>query len=375
MTALIVAVSGRALAAAARRAGEPVLVADFFGDVDTRALAPWIRLPGDLAGGIEAAGLGAMLRQLPQPIDAVVYGAGLERDPDLLEALAAVAPLRGNTAATVATVKDERRFAALLARLGLPHPEIAARPARLDGWLRKERGGSGGTHVQDAPGHPAEAGGRSYFQKRARGTPVSALFVANGSEARIIGFSEQWTAPAAAAPFRYGGCAGPLALAPRLAAEIAEACSALTIAAGLVGLNSLDLLIAGDAFTVLELNPRPGATLDLFDAPPLPPLWRWHRDGAAGRLPAAGSLAMALPPRAAAVVYAPRPLRVPRAIAWPGWVSDRPPPLSTIDAEEPVCTVLAAGDSVAAARAAAAARADAILRALEPASSALPESA
>jgi predicted ATP-grasp superfamily ATP-dependent carboligase len=372
MTTLIVAVSGRALAAAAHRAGERAIVADFFGDLDTRALAPWVRLPGDLSTGIDPAGLREMLRELP---GAIVYGAGLERDPDLLDLLAAAAPLHGNTGTTVAEVKDEARFAALLARLGLPHPEIASGPTSGHGWLRKERGGSGGTHVQRASGHPAEAGGRFYFQRIAPGTPLSALFVAHGSEARVIGFSVQWPAPSEAAPYRYGGCAGPVALPDRLAAEIGEACSALAAATGLVGLNSLDLLVDGDAFTILELNPRPGATLDLFDAPPLGPLWRWHAESVAGRLPPGDLRALPLPPRAAAIVYAPRTLRVPRGMRWPAWVSDRPAPLTMIAAEAPVCTVHASGESAGAARAAAAARAEAILEALEPASSTLSESA
>ncbi len=39
-----------------------------------------------------------------------------------------------------------------------------------------------------------------YYQERVEGRAVSALFVGNGSRARVLGFSEQWTAPIAAQP-------------------------------------------------------------------------------------------------------------------------------------------------------------------------------
>src|SRR5260370_18189634 len=49
---LIAALSGRALAAAARRAGYQPLVADLFGDVDTQAIAAAsVRVPGNLPAG------------------------------------------------------------------------------------------------------------------------------------------------------------------------------------------------------------------------------------------------------------------------------------------------------------------------------------
>jgi predicted ATP-grasp superfamily ATP-dependent carboligase len=361
MTILVAALSGRALAAAARRAGDRALVADFFGDLDTRALGPWIPLPGDLAHGIDRAGVYRMLRHLPEPIDGIVCGSGFEAAPELLDDMGSFAPLLGNRAEVVAGIKDENRFAALLRSLGLPHPRIAAHPAGECGWLRKKRGGAGGTHVQWA-GRDAADG--DYFQELAAGRPVSALFVANGSEARVLAFSEQWTAPTEAAPFRYGGCVGPVEAAPRLRVDVAEACSALAAATGLVGLNSLDMLVEDEAFTVLELNPRPGATLEIFDAAPWPPLWRCHLEGVAGRLPLE-SIPAAETVRAAAIVYAVTPVRVPAGFAWPDGSADIPAQHTVIAGGNPVCTVRAEAASVAAVRAAVEARARRIRGALE----------
>ena len=79
---LIAAISGRALAAAARRAGYRPLVADFFCDTDTMALAERaVKLPGDLQNGIDGERLIETLRQLAgndRPV-AVVLGSGFER--------------------------------------------------------------------------------------------------------------------------------------------------------------------------------------------------------------------------------------------------------------------------------------------------------
>jgi predicted ATP-grasp superfamily ATP-dependent carboligase len=365
MAILILALSARALAQAARRAGVEVAVADLFGDVDTRSLASWHRLPGSLERGIDGAGLLALVRALRARVDGVVYGAGFEADPALLGELARIAPLIGNPADEVAAVKDPFRFAGLLRRLDLPHPEVAALPPPGTRWLRKLRGGSGGSHIERTAAGALVADGRHYFQAPASGNPVSALFAANGRAARVIGLSAQWTDPMATRPFRYGGCAGPVHLAPKLAAEIERACHAIAGAAGLVGLNSLDMLVTGDAFTILEVNPRPGATLDVFDTPSGPSLWECHVTAAQGELPAAAPAGLS-GARAAVVVYADQARHVPAAFAWEGGIADIPAPESRIPTGAPVCTIMAAGPHAGAARALAEERAAALLARLPP---------
>lgn len=363
MAILVAALSGRALAAAARRTGETVMVADLFGDEDTRALAPWTRLPGDLASGVRRDGLREIADALPGPVDGIVYGAGFEQAPDLLHELSRRAPLLGNPPEVVTAVKEPFSLAALLARLGLRHPAVAAAPPPGGDWLYKRRGGSGGGHIRPAGVAPTPADPRDYCQERKSGDSVSALFVANGSGARVLGFSRQWTAPTHAAPYRYGGCAGPMELPKRLANRIEEGCDALAAATGLVGVNSLDLLVAGGDFVVLEVNPRPGASLDVFDGPDLQ-LWDLHRRAVAGALP---TRKQALPSpgyRAAFVLYADRPRLVPPRLRWDDWIADRPAPSSVIPPDAPICTVLGEGADFAAARDLALRRADAILRSL-----------
>jgi len=88
---LIAAVSGRALAASARRAGLTPLVADFFADADTQELAPAHRkLPGDIARGMTwkalAPALDALAEAAPSPVLGLVYGSGFEGSPRTFEA-------------------------------------------------------------------------------------------------------------------------------------------------------------------------------------------------------------------------------------------------------------------------------------------------
>jgi predicted ATP-grasp superfamily ATP-dependent carboligase len=367
---LVAALSGRALAAAAHRAGDRVVVLDLFADRDTATLAERsLRLPSALMG-FDRNVLIAAAAEIAPEMRGLVYGAGFEHDTDLLASLASRLRLLGNAPETVAAAKNPIRFAALLARLGLPHPPTTTTPPPAGGdWLAKAAGGSGGGHIVSAE-HLSAAPGR-YFQQRMPGRPLSALFLADGRAVRIIGFSEQWVAADAAAPFRYGGCAGPTQPPRKLTAAVVEACAALADALGLVGLNSLDLLLDGAEFQVLELNPRPGATLDVFDGRGETSLWRWHLDAVAGRLPPAGVPRGAA--RAAAVVYAPWDIAIPEALSWPDWAVDRGPAGTVVKRGGPVCTVTAAAATVAAAREGAERRAAQLLHRLDVARIAPPE--
>jgi uncharacterized protein len=346
--ALIAALSGRALAAAASRAGERAVVLDLFADRDTaRHAQACVAVPRGPHGFARDTIVAAVAR-LAGEVRGLVYGAGFEHDPALLGELAGLVPLLGNSPETVAAAKDPLAFAALLARLGLPHPPTTRAPPGDDGWLCKMIGGSGGRHIAPAG---AAAGPNAYFQRRVAGRAVSAAFLADGRSAHVLGFTEQWTAGDAASPFRYGGCAGPVRLSPVLGAAIDAACRAIAAALGLVGLNSLDLLVDGERFHVIEVNPRPGATLDIFDGRGGAFLWRLHLDAVAGRLPPTTSHDAPAEARAAAVIYASDRVVIPAAMTWPAWTADRGTAGTIIDRGEPVCTVRARAATATAARA------------------------
>ena len=196
---------------------------------------------------------------------AFVYGAGFEDRAGLLELVAQRWTLFGNPPAVVRSVKDPVRLAELCAALNIPHPKISARMPR-DGrhWLVKSAGGSGGTHVAPAGAFRAEDE-KIYFQRIAAGEPVSILFLGDGAKALVVGLSRQWAAPAPGEPFRFGGSLRPAGLSPGLETRLRRAAEAITAACGLRGLNSIDFLVEGSEYTLIEVNPRPGATLDIFE--------------------------------------------------------------------------------------------------------------
>jgi uncharacterized protein len=346
---LIAAISGRALAQSAHRGGYQPLVADFFGDQDTLQVAKdHVRLPGTLARGIEAPALFKALKTLAarhQPIG-IICGSGFEDRPHLLGHIAERWRLFGNGAAVVAKVKDPATLSAICGEAAIPVPEFCLeKPSPAADWLAKRKGGAGGGHIK--PAEEATRGG-VYYQRNVPGVPISALFLANGASPTVLGFSSQWALPTADKPYRYGGAVQPANLTARIAASLTAAVQRLSAAAALVGLNSADFIVAGEQFWLLEVNPRPGATLDIFE-PAQDSLVSLHMSACTGLLPPAPSYCGRA--RAAAIVYAEHDIAPFPALSWPHWTADRPQPGIAIKAGEPLCTVYACGADATRARA------------------------
>lgn len=361
-TVLIAAASGRALAASARRAGYAPLVTDFFGDEDTIAAAQaHVRIRPHNGRSMDPDELIAAFHALAATHDpsGAVCGTGFEDRPDVLARIAQHWTLIGNSPATVARIKDPTFLAVLCRRCGIPHPDTRPDlPNDAAGWLAKRSGGAGGTHIRIVAGERT-APEAYYFQRRVSGDPVSALVLADGHSAMILGFSAQWSSPAPEQPFRYGGAVQPAPLTRETAGALTGAVQQLTSLISLVGLNSFDFLVDGRAFHLLEINPRPGATLDIFEPRGGASMFAMHVEACRGILPDA-------PPTygraaASAIVYADRDIpRIP-FLSWPGWVGDRPIAGSSISAQSPLCTVFASAATAALARKLADRRARAIL--------------
>ena len=339
---LIVAVSGRALAQSARRGGYRAVVLDLFADRDTRAVASASRrigVPGTLR--IDPSRLIGAARRLA-PGSGLVYGSGFEGRPRLIQRLSRGRPLYGNTPETLAAVRDPARFFPLLRRLGLPFPAVRlTRPARPKDWLIKRPASAGGTGVLPAP--MAAAGDGEYYQRLEPGDTLSATFLANGRRARVLGFNRQWTAPRPARPYLYGGAVGGIRLRPRLRREIEDALDALVLETGLVGLNGLDFLLQGERWLVLELNPRPTATFELYDADYPAGLVQWHVRACGGELPARAAVPRAV--RAHAVVHAIASADE-GSMRFPRWCRDLPMRGTRFAPGDPICTVHASGPDV-----------------------------
>lgn len=346
---LIAAISGRALAQSAHRGGYQALIADFFADQDAvQAAKDYVRLAGTLARGIEEDALLSALSALSaryHPLG-IVCGSGFEDRPQLLERIAERWRLFGNAAAIVAKVKDPKTLSAICCAAAIPVPDFClAKPERPADWLAKRKGGAGGGHIR-----PAEKAirDRIYYQRKVPGVPISALFLADGARAFVLGFSSQWHSPTADKPYRYGGAAQPAILPARIAVSLTAAVVRLSAAAALIGLNSADFIVDGERFWLLEINPRPGATLDIFELTE-PSLFSLHMAACTGQLPSTPRYSGRA--RAAAIVYAENDIASFPALTWPHWAADRPQQGIAMKAGEPLCTVYACGADTTEARA------------------------
>jgi len=351
-TVLIAAFSARALAASARRAGYKPLVVDCFGDEDTISIAEgWRCLPARVQVGFTfrplLAALESLVAEASSPPIGLVLGAGFECNPRLVAKLAEHFTLIGNDAGTIWRAKHPQQFFSVLNDLGIPHPETRLdAPDETSGWLMKRIGGSGGLHIHTCPAKP-RPDKRRYFQKRAAGEQVSLMGLVSDKSAAFAA-SRQWTSPLLRRPFRYGGAVGSLLLDEDLEARLIEMSLAVSEALLLKGIVSFDYLVEDGNSLLLEVNPRPGATLDVFDDA-AGTVFKAHVEAARGGDPAALLASEWHPPvaRAAAFLYADRgPLSV-APVDWPAWAADRPRPGSVIGAGQPLATVIAEGVSVA----------------------------
>ena len=331
---LIAAASARPYVRAAAAAGYQVIAADIFGDEDTRRNAFEVL---QLAYGQHGFDANDVRRQLLPRLRngdiGFVFGSGFEHAPELIDEIAAVAPVWGNASGVVRAVKSPSSFFNALARLRIPAPSWSAHP--VDGWLCKAEGGSGGTHVS-----AHSIGGAGYFQQPLPGSPFAMLFLADGRDAVEIGIHAQKLAPTVATPFRYGGAVSRAILPDGVKAGMFQAAQSLTREFGLRGLNSLDCMVDGEAWWVLEINPRLSAGFGLYDAASEGArLFEAHLRACEGVLDWQERPESA---RAHLIYYAHEDLIIPTGLAWPDWVADIPPAGTTVRYGDPLCSILAA---------------------------------
>ncbi len=342
MKVLVVAVSARMLAQLAVADGYRVTALDRFGDVDLRALAS-----GATAANNDA--LAALAADVD--CDAVVYGAGFENRPDLVEQLAHGRELLGTPPELLAAVRDPWAVAAAARSAGARAPESrradelprttgAARRGRdADMWLRKPRRGGGGRGVR------RWAGGRlrptEILQRRVRGLSCSAVAIGDGRRAAVLGLTEQLHRPSG---FQWTGNVAPPRLPEEERAELdgqlGAVCAEMAARFGVRGAFGVDAVWDGRHAWVLEVNPRPPAGLELFG----PCSFEAHIRGARGLgLPPAGTPPITRCARVKLVLFADRDLRAPDPGWWPAaLVRDIPHAGEMIRQDAPVCTLISA---------------------------------
>jgi uncharacterized protein len=322
---LLVAVSARMLAELAVRSGHDVVAFDRFGDMDLRALCPAHGVPARMAEIVEAAARA----EAPS----VICGAGLENRPDLVKRLSEGRELLGCPPSVLARVRDPATLSASLRAAGFHYPRTSGSGPPARRWLRKPVRGGGGRGIREWGGEELPDG--VMLQERIDGVPCSVAAVGDGSAAAVLGVTAQLIGRASLGGRGYAWCGN----VTRASMPEADAiCSHLAADFRLIGLFGVDFVWDGEHAWVVEVNPRPTGSLELFGAG----VFDAHLDACAGRLPAPAVAGEGSAGKA--IVYATRETDVGDTRGWPArGIRDVPHPGERIDAGNPICTLLATG--------------------------------
>lgn len=353
MRILVLAVSTRAMTAAAIRGGRDVVAVDFFADRDQVLLAETFALGRDLGLALNAEGLGQAARRVAA--DAVVYGANLENHAEVVARLAGECEVLGNPAEVLLEVRDWALLRRVCEGSGIAHPvtllpgeEAGAGPGR---WLRKRVRSGGGHGVRYWDGTLLDAD--HVLQSEVDGLPASVAFVADGRDCRILGLSEQLIGCAALGSSGFGWCGNihPLDLSAAesdtVIAEIRHAARTLTRHFGLRGVNGMDVVVGRDRRGivrphVIEVNPRYSGSMELLEDACGANVFSAHVDACAGKLPDADVVQPVVPGFfGKAIVYARRRVTTPDTDTWLArGVRDVPRSRQVIAEGHPICTVV-----------------------------------
>lgn len=353
----IVGASVRAAAHSAVRAGFDVVAADLFADRDLSAVCPTTRVseyPDELPRWLAEV-----------EADAWMYTGALENRPDLLRQMEKLKPLWGCSADAVERARDLSCLHAVLSKAGLNFPETRSTPdgLPLDGsWLCKlphSSSGSGVRALDSAEARERAITAGALFQKRfTRGESAAVIFALNASEALTLGVSRQLVgcAETGAGPYQYCGSLCPLQVSDAVQQDLTKLGALLAGPLGLRGLVGVDVWIESGKLSVLEVNPRYTASVEVVERATGFNALTPHASAFGGNVPPPGSLASPdFAPCGKLILFAKQPVTISDEFSdwvfgqamrsrWP-LVADVPAAGQQISAGEPVLSLLAAGDS------------------------------
>jgi len=262
---VIAGASTRAAAVSARRAGYAPLCADLFADADLQQIAEVRIVENSPAGYVDAA------RTMPP--SCWMYTGALENHPRVVAEVSKRHRLLGNPAEVLQTIRDPFAVCETLRQSGLNALDVCPAndpPPRNGEWLRKPIRSAGGRGIivwnETSQQTPADDE-RHVFQRRATGTPMSAVFLSSRLQCRLMGFTRQLVGESElhARPFAYCGSVGPVQLPPRLEEQITRIGRVLADAFELRGLFGIDCRVDATAAHVVEVNPRYTASCEVLE--------------------------------------------------------------------------------------------------------------
>ncbi|MBW8883297.1 MAG: ATP-grasp domain-containing protein [Planctomycetia bacterium] len=358
---ILLGASVRAAAHSALRAGYQPYAIDLFADRDLAAVAPAVKIaryPRDFPDALAAA-----------PSAAWIYTGGLENHPRIVDRLAALRPLLGNPGDVLRQVRDPMQIGRLAGEADCRFPPTRCRTSAHgltdernkttpSQWLVKPLRSSGGVAIRMTTSNDLMYPPRgTYLQQQIAGDSLSAVFVAAGGGARLLGATKQLLGRdfGLSRPFLYVGSVGPIALAEEDRRRMQSLGNLLAECFRVVGLFNVDFVRNEAGLWPLEVNPRYSASAEVLERAGAPPLIEMHSQACQySQVTDARSTARS-GCFGKAVVYAAQDGIVPRTLddlvnewnadgEWPG-VADLPSAGDRILRGQPAVTVFGEGDS------------------------------
>ena len=328
---LIIAQSGRMLAQATHNIGLKPIVIDCFADEDTQNLAFELYQVKSLA----IQDIKNVIESLQANITKCIYGSGFESHPESLFFLEKYFELLGNSAHVFKALLDKQVFFKRLDKLAIKFPSVyfPTSSEKLPPYptlLKKSYFNQGGLGVEFVENNAIDNEDKVYYQHYLDGETLSVLFSANGQNSEIIGFNTQWTqALSHLKNFIFSGIINHSALSNHHQKTLTDWVNKLTLSYQLKGLNSLDFILYHDECYVLEINPRPPASMQLYDDK----LLNTHL-GIKNSKPS-------LQTTAYQIIYAPKNIKIPNNINWLESCCDLPAKQTIIPKGQPICSIIA----------------------------------
>ena len=258
---LIVGASARSAAESAQATQFQLVAADLFSDRDLLSICEAIRLEPNYRG------LNQWIERVSP--DYWMYTGALENHPSLVEATSVRVPLLGNSSDVLKQVRDPRRLSAVAQQLDCQFPKTifgaGAQPA-TGRWLVKPLRSAAGLGITwSLKGDRLPEG--CYRQRYEEGCSCSAVFVAQKTGTKLLGVTRQLVGDSGfgASQFQYCGSIGPLELTSRQRQKWHDLGSCLTREFGLMGLFGVDAILKDSSLTLIEINPRYTASVEILE--------------------------------------------------------------------------------------------------------------
>ena len=339
---LLIATSTRTLLASAIRGGYSAVVIDGFCDREVRqhavsATRVALRKEGGLDDGALAEAIIRTSKKYAKTLKTLVVGSGIEGCEASFEAIGQSGMQWQGKQVQYHRHTENQSFKS-------PSDQIMPMPDNMPPYLYKSAIGSGGVHIYRDDSYQ-DIKQDYYRQSYLPLTSISHLFLADGNQIETVGFSVQWHSKHDAShPFCYGGAIGAYSLDQSCATQAEVVAKKFD----LIGLNNIDYLYGGSRLYFLELNPRPSATMTLYDEDYADGLLHAHIQACEGRgLERRSKVAPVC--RTFAIIYTDEAIQLPNDFEWPIEAKNVPmenPAGYYFEKNAPICTLhMKAGDT------------------------------